>query len=77
MITYRCAACSTLLEVEKLPTGNIVEVKPCEACIEAEKEAALDAADTKDFEVEGTETGRITGPLTVWGEVVKKGGVEP
>ena len=60
MTTYRCAACSTILEVEKLPLGNTVEVTPCEACLEAAEEAALDAADAKDFEVEGVETGRIT-----------------
>ena len=52
MTTYRCAACSTTLEIEKLLVGNIVEVKPCEACIEAAEEAALDAADVEDFEEE-------------------------
>ena len=52
MTTYRCAACSTVLEAEKLPLGNIVEVKPCEACLEAAEEAALDAADMEDFEQE-------------------------
>lgn len=57
MTTYRCAACSTILEAEKLPLGNIVEVKPCEACLEAAEEAALDAADVEDFEVEGVEDG--------------------
>jgi len=57
MTTYRCAACSTILEVEKLPLGNIVEVKPCEACLEAAEEAALDQADidwkpgNEDFDV--------------------------
>lgn len=50
MTTYRCAACSTTLEVEKLPIGNIVEVKPCEPCMEAAEEAALDAADREDFD---------------------------
>ena len=65
MTTYRCAACSTILEAEKLPLGNIVEVKPCEACLEAAEEAVLDAADMEDFEEErienkeGTETGKI------------------
>lgn len=44
MTTYRCAACSTILEVEKLPIGNIVEVKPCEACLEAAEEAGYDKA---------------------------------
>ena len=52
MTTYRCAACSTILEVEKLPIGNIVEVKPCEPCMEAAEEAALDAADMEDFKKE-------------------------
>jgi DNA-directed RNA polymerase subunit RPC12/RpoP len=75
MTTYKCAACSTILEVEKLPIGNIVEVKPCEACIEAAEEAALNAADVEEFKLEGTETGRTTGPLTVQGEVVRKGEV--
>ena len=48
MTTYRCAACSTILEVEKLPIGNIVEVKPCEACLEAAEEAALDATEIEN-----------------------------
>lgn len=62
MTTYRCAACSTILEVEKLPTGNIVEVKPCEACLEAAEEAASSAADERDFEEV---------------EIVRRGGIEP
>ena len=59
MTTYRCAACSTTLEVEKLPIGNIVEVKPCEACLEAAEEAALDAADMKDLEEEVSDRNEI------------------
>jgi len=52
MTTYRCAACSALLEVEKLPMGNTIEVEPCEACMEAAEEAALDGADAREFEVD-------------------------
>lgn len=52
MTTYHCMACSALLETEKLLVGNIVKVKPCEACLEAAEEAALDAAEAKEFEEE-------------------------
>jgi len=44
MTTYRCAACGSDLETEKVRELNIIEVKPCEACVDAAEEAGYDKA---------------------------------
>lgn len=39
MTTYRCTACGMEVEVEVIKEHDVVEVKPCEACLrEAKKE---------------------------------------
>ena len=38
MTIYRCMACGTEVEVEKIKELGIAEVKPCEACLNAAEE---------------------------------------
>ena len=38
MTTYRCMACGTGVEVEVIKELNLIEVKPCEVCLNVAEE---------------------------------------
>uniref|UniRef100_A0A6H1ZCY9 Uncharacterized protein n=1 Tax=viral metagenome TaxID=1070528 RepID=A0A6H1ZCY9_9ZZZZ len=59
MRTYRCTACGTSVEVEVIKELNIVEVKPCEACLEVAEEAVKEESRDQGYQ-EGWQAGYDT-----------------
>ena len=50
MTTYRCMACGMGLEVEVTKEFDIVEVKPCEACLSVAEEESHDKGYEEGYE---------------------------